>query len=73
MLGVALAGVAVNLAATMLIVRAGGSAADRHGAPRSLSVAGAFKHIVTDLYAFAATAVRPAPGTRLGPPAAVSV
>src|SRR6266568_4240855 len=36
---------------------AGGSAADRHGAPRSLNLAGAFKHIVTDLYAFAATAV----------------
>jgi cobalt-zinc-cadmium efflux system protein len=56
-LAVALAGVAVNLAATLLIVRAGGSAADRHGAPRSLNLAGAFKHIVTDLYAFAATAV----------------
>ena len=41
----------------MLIMRAGGSAADRHGAPRSLNLAGAFKHIVTDLYAFAATAV----------------
>ena len=50
---VALAGVAVNLAATLLIVRAGGG----HGAPRSLNLAGAFKHIVTDLYAFAATAV----------------
>jgi cobalt-zinc-cadmium efflux system protein len=49
--------VVVNLAATLLIVRAGGSAADRHGAPRSLNLAGAFKHIVTDLYAFAATAV----------------
>jgi len=43
MLAVALAGVAVNLVATLLIARAGGSAADRH--------------IVTDLYAFAATAV----------------
>jgi len=56
MLVVALAGVAVNVAATLLIARAGGSAADRHGAPRSLNLAGAFKHIVTDLYAFAATA-----------------
>jgi cobalt-zinc-cadmium efflux system protein len=54
MLGVALAGVAVNVAATLLIVRAGGG----HGAPRrSLNLAGAFTHIVTDLYAFAATAV----------------
>jgi cobalt-zinc-cadmium efflux system protein len=52
-LGVALAGVAVNVAATLLIVRAGGG----HGAPRSLNLAGAFTHIVTDLYAFAATAV----------------
>jgi cobalt-zinc-cadmium efflux system protein len=52
-LAVALAGVAVNVAATLLIMRAGGG----HGAPRSLNLAGAFKHIVTDLYAFAATAV----------------
>ncbi len=51
-LGVALAGVAVNVAATLLITRAGGG----HGAPRSLNLAGAFRHIVTDLYAFAATA-----------------
>jgi len=51
-LSVALAGVAVNLAATLLIARAGG-----RGAPRSLNLAGAFQHIVTDLYAFAATAV----------------
>jgi len=53
MLVVALAGVAVNVAATMLIARAGGG----HGVPRSLNLAGAFRHIVTDLYAFAATAV----------------
>jgi cobalt-zinc-cadmium efflux system protein len=52
-LAVALAGVAVNLAATLMISRAGGG----RGAPRSLNVAGAFQHIVTDLYAFAATAV----------------
>ena len=52
-LGVALAGVAVNVVATLLIARAGGGRA----APRSLNLAGAFKHIVTDLYAFAATAV----------------
>jgi cobalt-zinc-cadmium efflux system protein len=47
---VALVGIAVNVAATMLIARAGGQA-------RSLNLAGAFKHVVTDLYAFIATAV----------------
>ncbi len=47
---VALAGVVVNLAATLLIARAGGRA-------RSLNLKGAFAHIVTDLYAFGATAV----------------
>jgi cobalt-zinc-cadmium efflux system protein len=48
-LAVALAGVAVNLAATLLIARAPG----RH----RLNVKGAFAHILTDLYAFAATAI----------------
>jgi cobalt-zinc-cadmium efflux system protein len=47
---VALAGVAVNVAATMMIARAGGRDQDK------LNVAGAFQHIVTDLYAFVATA-----------------
>ena len=51
-LAVALVGVAVNVAATLLIARAGS-----HGQPRSLNLAGAFQHILTDLYAFAATAV----------------
>jgi cobalt-zinc-cadmium efflux system protein len=51
-LGVALAGIAVNLAATMLIARAGA-----RGQPRSLNLAGAWQHILTDLYAFIATAV----------------
>jgi cobalt-zinc-cadmium efflux system protein len=46
--GTALAGIAVNLAATWLISRA-----DR----RSLNVEGAFQHILNDLYAFIATAV----------------
>ncbi len=50
-LGVALAGVAVNLAAALLIAKAGGDG------PQPLNVAGAFKHVMTDLYAFAATAV----------------
>jgi cobalt-zinc-cadmium efflux system protein len=49
-LAVALAGVCVNLAATAMINRARG---DR----KSLNVEGAFAHIVTDLFAFAATAV----------------
>jgi cobalt-zinc-cadmium efflux system protein len=48
-LGVALAGVVVNLAAACLIARAGA-----HG--QSLNLKGAFRHIVTDLYAFIATA-----------------
>ena len=48
-LGVALAGVAVNVVATMLIARAPGR--------QRLNVKGAFQHIVTDLYAFIATAV----------------
>jgi cobalt-zinc-cadmium efflux system protein len=45
---VAIAGVAVNLAATWILSRA-----DR----RSLNIEGAFQHILTDLAAFAATAV----------------
>lgn len=47
-LATALAGVAVNLLATWLIGRA-----DR----TSLNIEGAFQHILTDLFAFAATAV----------------
>jgi cobalt-zinc-cadmium efflux system protein len=47
-LGVALAGVAVNLAATIVL-----AGADR----RSLNVEGSFRHILTDLYAFIGTAV----------------
>src|SRR3954469_11198486 len=47
-LGVALVGVAVNLAATWVL----------HGADRrSLNVEGAFQHVLTDLVAFIATAV----------------
>ena len=47
---VALVGVAVNVAATMMIARAGGRDEDK------LNVSGAFQHIITDLYAFIATA-----------------
>ena len=45
---VALIGVAVNLAATLVLARAN---------RQSLNVEGAFRHVVTDLYAFIATAV----------------
>jgi cobalt-zinc-cadmium efflux system protein len=47
-LAVALAGIAVNLAATWVL-----SGADR----RSLNVEGAFQHVLTDLFAFIATAI----------------
>src|SRR5260370_15749549 len=40
-LGVALAGVAGNVAATLLIARAGRPAVDRHRAPPSLNLSGA--------------------------------
>src|SRR5437762_272233 len=45
---VALAGVAVNLVASRVLAGA---------SRRSLNVEGSFRHILTDLYAFAATAV----------------
>jgi cobalt-zinc-cadmium efflux system protein len=48
MVGVALAGVAVNLAATSQLARAN---------RRSLNVEGSFQHLLTDLIAFALTAV----------------
>jgi cobalt-zinc-cadmium efflux system protein len=51
MLGVALAGVVVNLAASWLLARAN----SRDGR-RSLNMEGAVAHVLTDLYAFAATA-----------------
>jgi len=47
--GVAVAGVGINLAATVMMSRAGGRG--------NLNVSGAFAHILTDLYAFAATAL----------------
>lgn len=50
-IAVALAGVAVNVATTMVIARA--SRAPR----RSLNLEGAFRHLLTDVYAFVATAV----------------
>ena len=47
-LAVALAGIVVNLAATWVL-----AGADR----RSLNVEGAFQHVLTDLFAFIATAI----------------
>jgi cobalt-zinc-cadmium efflux system protein len=52
MLGVALAGVCVNLAVSWLLARA-----NARDGRRSLNVEGAAAHVLTDLYAFAATAV----------------
>ena len=52
MLTVALVGVAVNVAASLLLARAN-AASDR----RSLNLEGAVAHVLTDLYAFAATVV----------------
>ena len=48
-LGVALAGILVNLAAARVL-------APRSGHTRSLNVEGSYRHILTDLYGFAATA-----------------
>jgi cobalt-zinc-cadmium efflux system protein len=50
MLGVAAAGVAVNLAASWLLARANGASGRR-----SLNMEGAAAHVLTDLYAFLAT------------------
>jgi cobalt-zinc-cadmium efflux system protein len=52
MLTVALVGVGVNLAASWLLARANGASARR-----SLNMEGAVAHVLTDLYAFAATAI----------------
>jgi cobalt-zinc-cadmium efflux system protein len=52
MLAVALTGVVVNLAASWLLAQASGP-----GRRRSLNMEGAVAHVLTDLYAFAATAV----------------
>jgi cobalt-zinc-cadmium efflux system protein len=52
MLAVALTGVVVNLAASWLLARASGG-----GRRRSLNMEGAVAHVLTDLFAFAATAV----------------
>jgi cobalt-zinc-cadmium efflux system protein len=52
MLCVALIGVAVNLAASWLLARANGASGRR-----SLNMEGAVAHVLTDLYAFAATVI----------------
>jgi cobalt-zinc-cadmium efflux system protein len=50
-IAVALAGVAVNVATTMLVARAS------RAPKRSLNLEGAFRHLLTDVYAFIATAI----------------
>jgi cobalt-zinc-cadmium efflux system protein len=50
-IAVALAGVAVNVATTMLVARAS------RAPQRSLNLEGAFRHLLTDVYAFIATAI----------------
>ena len=52
MLGVALTGICVNVAASWLLARANGTSARR-----SLNMEGAVAHVLTDLYAFVATAI----------------
>ena len=49
MVGVALAGIAVNLLAARILAR--------HSHARSLNVEGSYRHILTDLYGFIATAI----------------
>ncbi len=50
-IAVALAGVAVNVATTMFVARAS------RAPQRSLNLEGAFRHLLTDVYAFIATAI----------------
>jgi cobalt-zinc-cadmium efflux system protein len=50
-IGVALAGIAVNVATTMFVGRAS------RAPKRSLNLEGAFRHLLTDVYAFVATAI----------------
>ena len=50
-IGVALAGIAVNVAITMFVGRAS------RAPKRSLNLEGAFRHLLTDVYAFVATAI----------------
>jgi cobalt-zinc-cadmium efflux system protein len=52
MLGVALAGVVVNIGASWMLARA-----NRTAGRSSLNMEGALAHVLTDLYAFAATAI----------------
>jgi cobalt-zinc-cadmium efflux system protein len=55
-LGVALAGIVVNLVAARLLAGDHGHAHD-HDHARSLNVEGSYRHILTDLYGFIATAI----------------
>jgi cobalt-zinc-cadmium efflux system protein len=55
-LAVALAGIVINLLAARILGAGRTNAAD-HGHARSLNVEGSYRHILTDLYAFIATAI----------------
>ena len=58
-LGVALAGIPINLVAVRILAGTGGDSdgdhSDGHG--RSLNVEGSYRHVLTDLYGFVATAI----------------
>ncbi len=61
-LAVALVGIAVNLVAARILAGGGGDGHDRdrghdHDYKRSLNVEGSYRHILTDLYGFIATAI----------------
>ncbi len=60
-LAVALAGIAVNLAVARVLRGTGGHdhepAGHHHASERSLNVEGSYRHILTDLYGFIATAI----------------
>ena len=61
-LAVALVGIAVNLVAARILAGGGGDGHDRdrghdHDHKRSLNVEGSYRHILTDLYGFIATAI----------------
>jgi len=57
-LGVALAGIPINLLAAQILAGGRGNPEDSgHGPARSLNVEGSYRHILTDLYGFIATAI----------------
>jgi cobalt-zinc-cadmium efflux system protein len=64
-LAVAVSGIPINLLAARILARGHGDARDgeardgdaRHGETRSLNLEGSYRHILTDLYGFIATAI----------------